>query len=453
MPPADGEVVVREATISILHYPYEPYLHEDFDAQRGVPYLWLDREAYHQRSSDALTVKHVNAVILENQYLQLTILPELGGRIYECIFKPTGKNIFYRNEVLKPTLWGPLIPPFTPENRNWWLAAGGMEWAFPVHEHGYEWGLPWTYSIQDSAAETTVTVSDSSETRPRMSVEISLAPRKAYFTIRPRIENPTSSQITYQYWTNAMLTLGSPSMPANTEFIYPAEEIIIHSTGPDSGLPGERNRISWPLYEGQDMSWYYSWVDWLGFFIPQPAHDFVGAYNHDTELGVARIFPRQEVPGVKLFAWGQESPYASEYTDDGSQYFEIWGGPNRTFWPEDNNHLEPGQSKGWSECWYPFSSIGGLDFANCEAALSLDRAQGVVRMGVATTSYREGSVVLILGEDELHREEVTVSPDNPHLDDVPLPTEAPATGRVSLRLLSRDGQVIARYDEDMDLAL
>ncbi len=442
LPPPD-KVLVREASTSVLHYPYEPYLHEAFDSQHGVSYLWLDRRAYDEHAG-APTPRTFKTVIVENRYLQLTILPELGGRIYECIFKPTGQNIFYRNQLLKATHWGPLS-----REENWWLAAGGMEWAFPVNEHGYEWGLPWSYSIESSAAETMVTLWDGAEHQPRMSVQIALAPGKAYFAVRPRIENPTTSDITYQYWTNAMLTLGSPSMSPNTEFVYPTQEVIIHSVGPDSGLPGERSRISWPLYEGRDRAWYHNWTDWLGFFIPQPAEEFVGAYNHATGLGVARIFPRQEVPGVKLFAWGPESPYAIEYTNDGSQYFEIWGGPNRTFWPEDDNRLGPGESKAWSECWYPFHQIGGVDFANREAALSLEARQGSLHLGLATTSYQDGSVVLILGEGELYRREVAVSPDNSYVHEVPLPAGAPAAAHVSLRFLGPDGQAMAQFDKDM----
>lgn len=436
--------MVRETTISIRSYVYEPHLQQALDTQRGVPYLWLDRATYGEPSVETVVLRPFRAVILENSYLQLTILPELGGRIYECIFKPTGQNIFYRNRVLKPTPWGPLT-----REQNWWLAAGGMEWAFPVEEHGYEWGLPWSYSIERSASETTVTVRDSTETRPRVSVEIGLPPDTAYFVIRPRIENPTGSVISYQYWTNAMLSLGSPSMSANTEFVYPTQEIVIHSAGPSSGLPGESTTMGWPVWQSRDMAWHYNWVDWFSFFIPQPTQDFVGAYSHETELGVARIFPRQQVPGVKLFAWGQESPYTFEYTDDGSQYFEIWGGPNRTFWPEDDNSLGPRESRRWSEYWYPFQQIGGLDFANRDAALSLVFLEEALQLGVAATYPQEGTVVLTLGEEELYRREVSISPERPHIHQLPLPPGSPVEGVVSLTYLGSDGEVVARYQSDM----
>jgi hypothetical protein len=434
------EVVVRQTTISISGYVYEPFLHDGSDAEHGVPYVWLDRGAYGEPGAETTVLRPFTAVVMENRYLRLTILPELGGRLYECVFKPTGQNLFYRNQVLKPTRWGPLA-----REENWWLAAGGMEWAFPVNEHGYEWGVPWSYTVGRSASQTTVVVRDTTEARPRVSVEIGLAPDEAYFTISPHIENPTDSSISYQYWTNAMVSLGGSSMSANTEFFYPAEEILIHSVGPESGLPGERGVISWPSWEGRDLSWYRSWEDWLGFFVPGPSEDFVGAYNHDTSLGVARIFDREEVPGVKLFAWGQGSPYVTEYTDDGSQYFEMWGGPNLTFWSEDDNALGPGESLSWTECWYPFQSIDGLVFANSDVALNLTVSEDTVSLGLAPTSPQEGTVVLEAGGGEIYRKDVAVSPESPLVDSVALPAGLAADGGLSLTYLSPQGEVVASY--------
>ncbi|MDH4208405.1 MAG: DUF5107 domain-containing protein, partial [Anaerolineae bacterium] len=435
------QVVVRETEISVSGYVYEPYLKEGFDQERGVPYLWLDRSAYGQPSSQDTVLRSFKAVVLENRYLRLTILPELGGRLYECVFKPTGQNIFYRNQVLKPTPWGPLS-----RELNWWLAAGGMEWAFPVSEHGYGWGVPWSYSIELSGGQTKVVLRDTAEARLRASVEIGLAPGSAYFTVRPQLENPTSAEISYQFWTDALLTLGSASTSPNTDLAYPAESILIHSTGPESGLPEERSVISWPTWQGRDLSWYGNWEDWLGFFVPEPEYSFVGAYNHDTDLGVVRAFSKEEAPGVKLFGWGIGSPFAAEYTDDGSQYFEIWGGPNRTFWPEDDIVLRPGQRSAWTECWYAFQGIGGLDFANREAAISLRHAGGSIQVGLATSSSREGTLLLELGGGEIYRKQITVSPESPHVGAVPLPVEFTGETLVSCHFLDLTGQVIAGYD-------
>jgi hypothetical protein len=436
----DG-VTVRETTISLASYVYEPFLRKAWDEERGVPYVWLDRAAYGEPDVQSAVLRPFGAILLENRYLRLTIVPELGGRLYECVFKPTGQSLFYRNRVLKPTAWGPLT-----RDRNWWLAAGGMEWAFPVHEHGYESGVPWSHSVQESDGETTVTVCNTTEERPRVRVEIGLAPDTAYFTIRPHIENPTSSPISIQYWANAMLTLGGSSMSPHTEFVYPAEEVIVHSAEPGSGFPEERARLAWPVWQGRHLSWYHNWDGWLGLFVPEPSEDFVGAYNHDTDLGVARIFPSQQVAGVKLFAWGQESPYASEYADDGSQYFEMWGGPNLSFWPEDDMSLSPGASITWAEQWYPFHGTGGLDYANRELVLSLDHQGDSLHLGVAATSYQPGTVLLVWGDQELHRRQTTISPETPLLDRVSVPSGLSPDGVVSLSFVSADGETLARYE-------
>jgi len=432
-PPA-AQVTVQETEITIPSYPYEAYLREAFDTEYGIPYLWLDRAAY-KSASHTLVLKTFKAIILENEYLRLTIVPGLGGRIYKSLFKPTGQNLFYENSVLKPSYWGPLS-----REENWWLAAGGMEWAFPTDEHGYEWGTPWEYSVGYKKGGITLSLRDTETDRLRVKVDISLLPGRAYFTLKPHIENPTSIEAWYQFWSNTLLTLGSKTVSPETRFIYPTSQVIVHGSG-DSNLPQAGETMSWPIYKGRDMSWYGNWVSHLGLFIPQPSRDFVGAYNHETDLGVARIFPRQEAPGVKLFAMGSGFPCTDTYTDDGSQYFEIWGGVTPTF--GEYAALAPGEAKEWVEYWYPFWGTGGLDFANRRAALNLDVKEGAVVLGVATTSLERGTVSLLLDGQEIHRETVTISPAQPYRREIPIG----ASGSFTLRLLGSGGESIAQYEE------
>jgi hypothetical protein len=200
------------------------------------------------------------------------------------------------------------------------------------------------------------------------------------------------------------------------------------------------------VWQGRDLSRYHNWEDWLGFFVPDPGEDFVGAYNHDTELGVARVFSSRDVPGVKLFAWGQQSPFAYEYTDDGSQYFEMWGGPNRTFWPEDDINLEPGGSKSWMEYWYPFRRIGGLDYANRELALSLRLHEDSLDLGVATTSSQEVTVLLSWRDEEFYRGQLSVSPASSVLEQVSLPSGLLTGSIVSVTVLDSKGQIVVSYE-------
>ena len=443
------EVSIYETTITLPTYPYEPYLRERVDPRYNFKVIWLDRAAY-EATSPRPQPHTFKAVVLENRYLSLTFLPELGGRLYKCIFKPSGQNIFYQNAVLKPSYWGPL-----GRDENWWLAAGGMEWALPVHEHGYEWGLPWTYSIEKGADQVSIVLRDSkANDRLCAEIQVTLPAERAYFAVKPRLVNPTSQTIACQFWLNAALTLGSASASANTEFVYPAERMIVHSTG-DQTLPGERQTMPWPIYDGRDLSRYGNWCNWLGVFVPDMQQHYAGAYNHDTNLGIVRIFSPQVVPGLKLFAFGAGFPARAEYSDDGSEYFEMWAGPCRTFWPEDDVVIGAGQSLSWSEIWMPFSDIGGLDRADAEVvvrasmqgfALEGSNPQGSqVHLGIAVSRTQWVQFVLKWNGQPFHQQSVHLAPNTPFLIQVPLPNGASPPGQLGVQLEDKDGATLLEY--------
>src|SRR6185436_1835754 len=112
--------------------------------------------------------------------------------------------------------------------------------------------------------------------------------------------------------------------------------------------------------------------NYLGMFAPHLDAPFVGAYNPETKVGVARLINPGQVPGNKLFAFSQGFPDKS-YTDDGSQYFELWGGANTGFWPENDVMVPPGGTLEWRERWWPLAGLGGLTWANEHAAIYLDQ--------------------------------------------------------------------------------
>lgn len=124
---------VYETALTIDTFDYEPALIPTTPEDLVYPYPRMD----HNRVGPP-SPKNYKAIVLENRYLQLTILPDLGGRIYRWIDKASGKNLFYENPVIKPTTWG---------NRGWWLATGGMEWALPLDEHGLSEASPWAYQL------------------------------------------------------------------------------------------------------------------------------------------------------------------------------------------------------------------------------------------------------------------------------------------------------------------
>ena len=439
--PVPSANVYYETTLVIATYPYADYLWQETDVRYGVPLWRLERVAY-EATHPTPTPQPYRALVVENEYLQLTFLPELGGRLYRCVYKPTGQNIFYQNPVVKPSRWGAL----TPAEHNWWLAVGGMEWALPVYEHGYEFGVPWHYSVQVTSQGVTVTLWDAeTDDRLRFEVQVTLPPQRAAFIVRPRLINPLPGDVRVQLWLNAMLTLGSHTIAPETEFVLPAGPIVVHSTG-DAGLAESGGVMTWPIYGGRDLSRYANWRQWLGVFVQRPEQNFVGAYNHDTGLGVVRIFPAQQAPGVKLFAFGSDFGDRGHYTDDDSQYFELWGGVNRSFGSADDVLLPAGGEIAWEETWLPFADIGGLTCANEVAALYLGRGARRVDLGLSVSTPIQGWIRLIVGEGEsIWEQAVALLPASPLRQQIALPEDLAADAKLRLQLVDQAGEVLLDY--------
>ena len=69
----------------------------------NMAYSVFDRAAYEASGPLPAGVTY-QTLTLENDYLRLTFLPEVGGRLYEVFYKPTGHRLTYRNPVLKPSV-------------------------------------------------------------------------------------------------------------------------------------------------------------------------------------------------------------------------------------------------------------------------------------------------------------------------------------------------------------
>ncbi len=359
--------------------PIYPYPRLDFDAVTGpAPRMY-------------------RAVFIQNDYVQLVVVPELGGRILRWTDRTTGRQLFYANPVIKPTHWG---------YRGWWLATGGMEWAFPTEEHGLNEYRPWQYALLWNG----VRVWDTDDrTGLTVEVTIQLDGEHSYFTLVPRITNPTGEPQHFQFWANAMLTLSDANAPSpDLTFILPDDAVTVHSTG-DGSLPGPGGQMSWPVHGGRDFSRYSEWQQHLGVFAHPAQASFVGAYDLGSDQGLARAFPHAIAAGVKLFCMG-DFP-SSLWTDDASRYFELWGGLTPTFW--DYQALQPGASVAWTEHWYPVSGIGGYNWANEDVAIRLTPSGDNAEVAVATSRALMGTVVLRRGGSEIQRWETLITPGQP----------------------------------------
>ncbi len=399
---------VYETTITIPTYPVKDYLVEQIDALYNIPVFYFNRAEYEAANPTPTPVDYTG-VVLENPYLRLTFIPELGGRLYSAIVKPTNQEVFYHNPVIKASRYGIL----EPYEANWWLGSGGMEWAYPTQEHGYRFGVPWDYNIEQGSRSTTITLSDTAPNRVGLTVDVTLPTDSATFTTAPKLINNGPADAPVQLWINAVLALTSGSMSPKTQFILPTEVITVHSRG-ETGwtVPGEKEQSPWPKVGETDLQNYNQWANYLGFFVPNQVAPFMAAYNPVTDLGMVRIGPSTLPGSNKLFAFGTEFPDRS-YTDNDSQYFEMWGGANAGFWPKDDIMVPVGQTLAWQETWWPIAQLGNITWVNDHIAISLNQDGDTYTLLALMAQPTQGKLQVLAGNTLLLTDSFSANPTIP----------------------------------------
>ncbi|MBP7961949.1 MAG: DUF5107 domain-containing protein [Caldilineaceae bacterium] len=434
-----GTVVVYESSVTLLTYPYDRYQSDGFNDTFAWPYKRFDQDRF-RAENPAPANRTFKLIVLENSYLKVTILPELGGRIWQVIYKPGGWNMFYQNPVVKPSPWGP------PEQLGW-LAVGGMEWNLPVEEHGYDWGVPWGYIpsqiSRDLASVTVFTPRDGR--RLNASITISLRSGAGSFEIEPRVSNVSDRTLDFHYWQNAMLAPGSGNRPTgDTHFILPSPEMTVHSTQ-DPRMPQPGQGFSWPNYGGRDVSRLGSWNQFLGFFERPAAHGpFVGIYDRVYNAGAVRVYPANVARGSKLFGLGFNNALGSDnFTTDNSGYVELHGGLSATFF--DTYRLPAGGAVSWREVWYPVSGMGDMAFANEVAAIHPYATGEGLAVGFFPTRPMSGNLVVTVNGTEVGRQTLQISPAQPFNGVVATAAHLPTSGTAQITFVGGGGQVVYSY--------
>ena len=275
-----------------------------------------------------------------------------------------------------------------------------------MEEHGYEWNIPWSYDITGGTDGITITLRDSTAPdRLRAAIAVFLPNDQGALRIHPRLENDRNVGLNFKWWINAMIAPGYNSvgsvnsdMTQNVQFVYPTDQVTIHSTG-DDALPGPNYptgptvSMPWPIYNGRDLSYLRNWHQFLGFFArPAAQSDFAAVYNVISyediiKLGLVRIFPHQIATGLKGFGMGWTNPLPwDQWTDNWQYYVELHGGLAPTFW--DSAFLGAHQAIEWNEVWYPVWGLNGLTTGTGDTALQVQMTHGLsdnLDVGVFTT--------------------------------------------------------------------
>jgi predicted Zn-dependent protease len=306
--------------------------------------------------------KKWKVVALENKYIRVLILPEIGGKIWAAIEKSTNKSFFYYNHTVKfrdIAMRGP------------WT-SGGLEANYGIIGHTPNCATPVDYitrTNEDGSVSCFIGTLDLL-TRSYWRVEIRLPSDKAYFTTQSFWYNTTPLDQPYYHWMNAGLKAGD-----DLEFIYPGNKYLGHN--------GEYG--SWPINpeNGRNVSFYRNndFGGYKSYHVFGKYTDFSGAYWHNEGLGMVRYGTHDDKAGKKLWIWGlsrQGMIWDRLLTDTDGQYIELQSGrlfnqnteqSSRT--PFKHLPLAPYETDTWKEYWYPVLGTRGFVSASEYGALNV----------------------------------------------------------------------------------
>jgi tetratricopeptide (TPR) repeat protein len=341
------------------------------------------------------TPKTYHAVFLENEFLKLTYLPELGGRVFSLFDKLHHREVFYRNDVIKPAPYNPRM--------SW--PQSGLELTGPHDVHLLTLhGEPfWSHRIvpREGGAVSLVL----GETDPIYHMEVTLSatlhPGVAALEISVFCYNPRDARMPQMFWINSAV----PATP-KTRFLYQMSRTVGHTTA---------DIADWPVHNGIDYSWDRNNQHMLGVFGIDAYDDFNGAYQFDNDYGVFRYADRRIVQGMKLWTFGYGAgakDHERSYTDRAGPYVELQSG--RHVWDGHYEWVAPHKTEGWSEWWVPVAGIHGVTSLTRDAALNLAVDKGTVRIALAAARrIPHAKLVVSARAGEIGRADVDLDPATP----------------------------------------
>jgi tetratricopeptide (TPR) repeat protein len=392
--PAAAATAVKVTEASLVIPTYEmgaPDRNPIFVERRS--YQGAESPVYPYPMWDAVTDKRVDktyrVVCLDNEYVQVCVLPEIGGRVLSARDKTNGYDFLYRQHVIKPALIGMV---------GAWI-SGGIEWNVP-HHHRASTYMPVDYSVRrDPDGSASVRVGEI-ELRHRMRwiVELKLRPGSSCVEQTMRLVNRTAE-------TNSFLYFSNIAVHANRDYqvIFPPDTHWVTNHG-------KREFSAWPVSKsiyndidfrkGVDVSWWKNHPSPVSMFQWGSQMDFVAGYDHGRGAGFVHVADHHISPGKKFFTWGAGESgrmWDRVLTEKDGPYVELMAGSYSDNQP-DYSWIQPYQTKSAEMFWYPVTQIAGVKNANPRAAVNLERkTPGTVRIGVAVTSAQPAMTVRLSG--------------------------------------------------------
>jgi tetratricopeptide (TPR) repeat protein len=347
---------------------------------------------------------------LENEFIRLVMLPEIGGRIYLGQDKANHDyDFFYRNEVIKPALVGLAGP---------WL-SGGVEFNWPQH-HRPGTFMPTDVCIEEEpdGAKTIWMSEHDPIDRMKGMHGIRLRPGSSLIELRVRLYNRTPLTQTFLWWTNiaaAAHELYQSFFPDDVHYVAD------HAVRALSSFPEAWNQYYGVEYAARpgrnDLSWYKNIPVPTSYMVCQTRYDFFGGYDHAKRGGFINVANRHIAPGKKQWTWGNHEfgwAWDRELTDRNGPYVELMAGVYTDNQP-DFSYLAPFETRTFSQFWWPFQQIGPAQQASERAALRLVvREDRTIECAVCASERIEGAkVTLTLRGSPIIAETVDLMPGKP----------------------------------------
>ncbi len=378
--------------------------------------------------------REYTAVYLENQYIRIMVLPELGGRIQRAYDKTNGYDFVYYNEVIKPALVGLTGP---------WI-SGGIEFNWPQH-HRPTTFAPVDYRIGESEdGSCFVECSEVDQmygTKGKM--RFTLYPDRSYIEIKGQLYNRTNLPQTFLWWANPAVAVND-----HTQSIFPPDVTAVYDHG-------KRDVSNFPIATGVyykhdygagvDISRYKNIPVPTSYMCAHSDFNFVGGYDYEKKAGILHIADHHVSPGKKQWTWGCGDfgqAWDRNLTDANGPYIELMTGMYCDNQP-DFTWLMPFEEKVFTQYFMPYKACADVKNASTEAVLNLRKEGGRAHIAVyATGAYEDARVVLTAAGKTIFERTGLLSPND--LVEASVETDAEET-KLTLAVYDRDGRCMLSY--------
>lgn len=357
-----------------------------------------------EKISTEKTDKEYTALYLENEYLKIMILPELGGRIQRATDKTNNYDFVYYNQVIKPALVGLTGP---------WI-SGGIEFNWPQH-HRPTTFLPTDYVLEEHEdGSKSVLIHDVDQMYGTKGIaKFTLYPGKSYLEVEGQLYNRTSLPQTFLWWAN-------PAVSVNdyTQSIFPPDvhAVMDHGKRDVSSFPIATGTYYKQDYSaGVDISRYKNIPVPTSYMAETSKYDFVGGYDYSKEAGILHVADHHISPGKKQWTWGCGDfgkAWDRNLTDEDGPYIELMTGMFTDNQP-DFTWLKPMEEKTFQQYFMPYKKVGQVKNATKEAVLHFSFENNTVSIiAYATEKRTQAEVLLTYRGARLLSEKTSLSPND-----------------------------------------